>query len=175
MQRRCSRPQPVLATWNRCLNFAAFCVLNLTLASAADIFLADYVSGCDDERVARCDEDGDIVSVDLTAKQLVGTLGGFEAFPFLRVLKLGENRLTGVDASVGSLSNLEELNLSNNHISKLPAELSKLAQLKNLYLGSNFLAKLPGGIDRLYSLERCRCQSLRTTTRHTSVVLTRSS
>jgi len=55
----------------------------------------------------------------------------------LRVLKAGDNQMTGVPAEIGRLEKLEVLDLSNNRLTGLPHELGNLKNLKTLDISGN--------------------------------------
>ena len=59
----------------------------------------------------------------------------------LRVLKAGNNDMTGDPTEVGQLQKLEILDLSNNQLTGLPNELGNLKNLKTLNLSGNDYAE----------------------------------
>jgi Leucine-rich repeat (LRR) protein len=59
---------------------------------------------------------------------------------------------TGVPATIGNLTSLEQLYLSNNQITSVPAELGKCAALETLWLNDNQLTTIPAELGELISL-----------------------
>ncbi len=55
----------------------------------------------------------------------------------LKILRAGNNEMTGVPAEIGQLQKLEILDLSNNLLTGLPQELGNLKNLKILNLSGN--------------------------------------
>jgi len=61
-------------------------------------------------------------------------------------LKLPENELPELPASIGSIRSLEELDVSCNKLVKLPATLGNLKELRRLSFGNNQVVSIPDGL-----------------------------
>jgi leucine-rich repeat protein SHOC2 len=72
----------------------------------------------------------------------------------LRVLRLQQNRLKGLPASMAGLDAIEELDLSYNELESLPDELGQLKRLKLFDLQGNRLRTLPRTVGQLTALLR---------------------
>ena len=59
----------------------------------------------------------------------------------LRTLQLGDNLLTEIPKSLGSLSHLTMVTLDNNAIREIPVELLSLSNLECLVLSSNEIVR----------------------------------
>jgi Leucine-rich repeat (LRR) protein len=62
------------------------------------------------------------------------------------------NKIKGLPAEIGKLSNLKKLTLKDNVIEALPAEIGNLGQLRYLDVRGNLLAELPASITKLSNL-----------------------
>ncbi len=86
-----------------------------------------------------------VINIDLSDNNLVGTLPSLSAFTELQSLKLNGNSLTGNFPDLTALTKLQVLNLSNNQFSgDLPASISNLTTLQILALNNNgFTGTIP--------------------------------
>ena len=80
-----------------------------------------------------------------------------------RIIKLDLSNLWlfTLQASVTTLSELQELNLSSNRLSSLPESLGKLNKLKVLILDENRFKELPSSISEMLQLTRLSCKANR--------------
>jgi len=77
----------------------------------------------------------------------------WKSFEFLRVLKLSDNRIKQVPASLAALRRLEDLDLSGNRINMIAdGAFTGMSRLKSLRAESNLLKALPSSIKELSSL-----------------------
>jgi Leucine-rich repeat (LRR) protein len=80
----------------------------------------------------------DLEELVISNNRITGALQGeIRNLKNLRILRAGNNQMTGVAAEIGQLQNLEILDLSNNKITGLPNELANLKNLKTLNLSGN--------------------------------------
>lgn len=77
---------------------------------------------------------------------------GIFRHPFLRTLRLSDNKITTLPSEIGGLTFLWNLNLSNNQLTALPPEIGKLTALRTLELEHNQLIVLPPEIGALRAL-----------------------
>ena len=77
----------------------------------------------------------------------------------LRVLELGENALTALPASLGSLRRLLRLVVSDNALTALPDAFGDMAELKVLDVRRNKLREMPPSLAACTALERLRMAS----------------
>lgn len=69
-------------------------------------------------------------------------------------LRLDENNLTTLPATIGQLVNLQELSLDRNLLTTLPPEIGKLTNLQVLVLDKNKIKRLPREIMNLRNLQK---------------------
>lgn len=74
--------------------------------------------------------------------------------PFLRILDIGNNRLTRMPRAVLSAERLEELYADNNPLTELPQNISNLSGLRVLSISGCSLGSLPASIGELAGLKR---------------------
>ena len=99
-------------------------------------------------------ENGRVVQLVLENVGLTGALPAeIGQLTSLRLLRLGDNKLTRLPAEIGRLTLLRALGLLDNQLTSLPAEIGQLTSLKVLYLGGNQLTSLPAEVWQLTSLE----------------------
>ncbi|XP_066326509.1 DNA damage-repair/toleration protein DRT100-like [Miscanthus floridulus] len=114
------------------------------------------MSGYVSDAVCRLDRLSSLVLADW--KQISGPIPACVAtsLPYLRIIELPGNRLTGAIPPVGGLSRLAVLNLADNLLSGgIPPSLTSLAELKHLDLTNNRLTgRLPSDFGRLRMLSR---------------------
>jgi Leucine-rich repeat (LRR) protein len=87
----------------------------------------------------------------------------------LETVHLGDNNLTAVPASIGSLTALTTLSLYNNRFATLPSTIGGMTALTTLYLHNNQLAGLPDAIGQLAGLKKlwlCRMPRVSTALVH---------
>ncbi|XP_058221994.1 receptor protein-tyrosine kinase CEPR1-like [Rhododendron vialii] len=104
-----------------------------------------------------CNENGDVVSIDLSAQSLSGHFPDdvCSYLPRLRILRLGHNNLHGnFPSSITNCSLLEQLNMSSTYLTgKLP-DFSPLTSLRLLDLSYNhFAGDFPLSVTNLTNLE----------------------
>ncbi len=61
----------------------------------------------------------------------------------MRDLKLANNKLTHLDESIGTLTNLELLDIHNNAITALPESLIEMVKLRTINISENKLVSIP--------------------------------
>ncbi|KAK9861855.1 hypothetical protein WJX84_002096 [Apatococcus fuscideae] len=87
-----------------------------------------------------------------------------ERLACLRVLNLNHCGLTGLPATLGSLTNLRELRLAHNRLSGLPQEIGSLKRLQKLDADHNLLAAIPVDLRYCSDLRIISLESNRLTT-----------
>jgi hypothetical protein len=114
------------------------------------------MSGYVSDAVCRLDRLSTLVLADW--KQISGPIPACVAtsLPYLRILELPGNRLTGAIPPLAGLSRLTVLNLADNLLSGgIPGSLTSLAELKHLDLANNRLTgRLPSDFGKLRMLSR---------------------
>ncbi|HAM88782.1 MAG: Leucine-rich repeat-containing protein 40 [Candidatus Falkowbacteria bacterium GW2011_GWC2_38_22] len=114
----------------------------LNNTSSAPAIQTDNVLNLSQKNLTKIDmsvfDKTDLVELDISNNQLIGALPSqIGKLKNLKVLKAGNNQMTGVPAEIGQLNNLEILDLSNNQLTGLPNELANLKNLKTLNLSGN--------------------------------------
>ena len=104
------------------------------------------------------DEEGQVIGVDLTTNNLVGTIPSPIGYlTHLRRLQLDKNGLTGsIPREIAYLAHLETLDVSYNRLAgSIPPELGNLESLKRLAIGGNsdFRGYIPPELGNLNALE----------------------
>lgn len=80
----------------------------------------------------------DLEELDVSNNRLTGAIQAeIRLLKNLKVLRAGNNKMTGVPAEIGQLNNLEILDLSNNRLTGLPNELGNLKNLKTFNISGN--------------------------------------
>jgi len=98
-------------------------------------------------------ENGRVVQLVLENVGLTGALPAeIGQLTSLRLLRLGDNKLTSLPAEIGRLTLLRAFGLLDNQLTSLPAEIGQLTSLGSLYLSDNQLTSLPAEIGQLTSL-----------------------
>lgn len=101
------------------------------------------------------DENGSVISLDLSSLSLPHLPNELEHFPKLVRLYLGRNQLWDIPNSIGKLKSLVILNLSFNPIITLPESIGNLRMLKYLTMSHcSELKTLPESLSNLKNLER---------------------
>jgi internalin A len=95
------------------------------------------------------DEDGELVSLDLSHSNLSELPAEIGQFPTLQELYLNDNQLSELPAEIEQLVALRRLGLSGNQLSTLPAEIGQLIALQDLDMSRNQLSELPPEIWKL--------------------------
>jgi Leucine-rich repeat (LRR) protein len=72
----------------------------------------------------------------------------------LKCLKLDENLLLSLPASIGGASGLEELHLAHNQLQSIPGSVGLLRKLHTLFLDDNVVEEIPPGTFGVSSLRR---------------------
>lgn len=76
--------------------------------------------------------------LDISDNRLAGALPAeIRGLVSLRVLRAGNNQMTGIPAEIGQLSDLEVLDFSFNNLTGLPREIANLKKLRVLNLQGN--------------------------------------
>lgn len=102
-----------------------------------DNWLDESIHHCEWYGVDECDEELNVIELDLAPNNLVGSIPSeLGNFPYLKRLYLNWNTLSGpIPPELGNLTNLEQLVLFENQLSGcIPAELSNLTNLTSLVL-----------------------------------------
>ena len=99
-------------------------------------------------------ENGRVVELSLYGFGLTGAVPAeIGQLTLLRVLQLGDNKLTSLPAEIGQLTSLMVLELRGNQLTSLPAEIGQLTSLEELNLSDNQLTSVPAEIGQLTSLK----------------------
>ena len=91
----------------------------------------------------KCDDAGDIISLNLQGNKLIGTIpSSIGLVTTLRFLSLTQNRISGtIPASLADLTSLESLDWEDSSLSgTLPSSIGNIRTLSSLYLSLNSLS-----------------------------------
>ncbi len=101
----------------------------------------------------RYDEDGQLITLDLSKLGLTQIPVELGQLTNLQRLNLSFNKLTQVPVELCQLTKLQTLDLSNNQLTQVPVELSQLTKLQTLRLGDNKLTQVPVELCQLTNLK----------------------
>jgi internalin A len=105
-------------------------------------------------KYAECNEQGDIVELDLSQSNVTQLPEELKEFGYLQCLNLSSNQLTHIlPEEVGLLTSLQRLDLHKNQLTHIPTELAQLSNLQYLDLHTNQLTHIPPEICKLTNLQ----------------------